>query len=340
VQAYVYDAAGRLTAVRDTVDGPAGATCTIRAYEFHDATNRTAVHTAGADGDTCPAPPSSATRAWTSDAADRHTDTGYAADAFGRFTTVPAVDTPTGKALTIGYHANDLVRSLSDGARTTTYTLDVDQTRIGSWTDAGDASTITRVHHYDGGGDAPAWTEENTTGPEAERYYTRNVGGIGGDLSVIHDSATGSTFQVANPHGDVVGTSGADGTLTSANGTADEYGTPRDTATTGSAATAGSAPSNAPPTPPAGSPSWASGSTTPPPAGSCPSTPSPAATPTPTSTAAATPSTAMTSTAGGRGGRPAREPCVGAKGWALAAVPAWESSPAAALRSASTTTTD
>jgi hypothetical protein len=92
-QTYDYDAAGRLKAVRDTVDGPAGATCTIRAYEFDDATNRTAVHTAGADGDICPAPPSSATRAWTYDAADRHTDTGYAADAFGRFTTVPGADT-------------------------------------------------------------------------------------------------------------------------------------------------------------------------------------------------------------------------------------------------------
>jgi hypothetical protein len=112
--------------------------------------------------------------------------------------------------LTIGYHANDVVRSLSDGARATTYTLDVDQTRIRSWTDAGDASTITRVHHYDGGGDGPAWTEENTTGPEAERYFTRNVGGIGGDLSVIHDSSTGDTFQVANLHGDIVGTTGAD----------------------------------------------------------------------------------------------------------------------------------
>jgi RHS repeat-associated protein len=52
-------------------------------------------------------------------------------------------------------------------------------------------------------------------------------------LSVIHHSTSGTTFQVANLHGDVVGTTGADGTLTSANGTADEYGTPRDTATTG-----------------------------------------------------------------------------------------------------------
>jgi hypothetical protein len=46
-----------------------------RAYEFDDATNRTAVHTAGPDGDTCPAAPSSATRAWTYDGTLRDTST-------------------------------------------------------------------------------------------------------------------------------------------------------------------------------------------------------------------------------------------------------------------------
>jgi RHS repeat-associated protein len=218
VQTYDYDAAGRLTAVRDTVDGPAGATCTIRAYQFDDATNRTAVHTAGADGDTCPAPPSSATRAWT-----------YAADAFGRFTTVPGADTakPLDGNLAVAYHANDLVRTLTQNGRTTTYTLDVDQNRVRSWTDATGGVTTTRTHHYDGSSDNPAWTDEGTG-------WTRNIGGIGGDLSAIHHSATGTTtYQLANLHGDVVGTTGTDGTLTAANGTADEYGTPRDTATIG-----------------------------------------------------------------------------------------------------------
>jgi RHS repeat-associated protein len=210
------------------VDCPAGATCTIRAYEFDDATNRTAVHTAGADGDTCPAAPSAATWAWTYDSADRHTDTGYAADAFGRFTTVPAADTakPLDGNLTVAYHANDLVRALTQNGRTTTYTVDVDQNRIRSWTDATGGVTTTRTHHYDGSSDNPAWTDEGTG-------WTRNIGGIGGDLSAIHHSATGNTFQVANLHGDVVGTGDTAGTVTAANGTTDEYGTPRDTSTIG-----------------------------------------------------------------------------------------------------------
>jgi RHS repeat-associated protein len=46
-----------------------------RAYEFDDATNRTTVHTAGPDGDTCPAARSSATRAWTYDETLRDTST-------------------------------------------------------------------------------------------------------------------------------------------------------------------------------------------------------------------------------------------------------------------------
>jgi hypothetical protein len=51
--------------------------------------------------------------------------------------------------------------------------------------------------------------------------------GIGGGLSAIHDSAGTTTYQLANLHGDIVGT------LTAANGTADEYGTPRHASTIG-----------------------------------------------------------------------------------------------------------
>ena len=120
------------------------------------------------------------------------------------------------------------------------------------------AVAATRAHHCDGSSDNPAWTDEGTG-------WTCNIGGIGGDLSAIHDSAGATTYQLANLHGDVVGTTGADGTLTSANGTTDEYGTPRDTATTGQRRYGRLGTSNAPATPPAGSPSWASASTTPPP---------------------------------------------------------------------------
>jgi hypothetical protein len=138
---------------------------------------------------------------------------------------VPAADTakPSGGDITVAYHANDLVRTLTQNGRTTTYTLDVDQNRVRSWTDATGGVTTTRTHHDDGSSDNPAWTDEGTG-------WTRN---IGGDLSAVHDSAGTTTYQLANLHGDVVGTSDTTGTLTAANGTADEYGNPRDTSTIG-----------------------------------------------------------------------------------------------------------
>jgi RHS repeat-associated protein len=49
----------------------------------------------------------------------------------------------------------------------------------------------------------------------------------------VRDSAGTTTYQLADLHGDVVGTSDTAGTLASANGTTDEYGTPRDTSTIG-----------------------------------------------------------------------------------------------------------
>jgi hypothetical protein len=110
-------------------------------------------------------------RTWGYDAADRHTDAGYTLDDLGRFTTVPAADTPNpaGGNTAVAYHANDLVRTLTQNGRTTTYTLDVDQNRIRSWTDATGGTTTTRTHHYDGSSDNPAWTDEGTG-------WTRNIG--------------------------------------------------------------------------------------------------------------------------------------------------------------------
>ena len=69
-----------------------------------------------------------------------------------------------------------------------------DQTARAATTCRADATggvTTTRTHHYDGSSDNPAWTDEGTG-------WTRNIGGIGGDLSAIHHSATCNTFQVAN----------------------------------------------------------------------------------------------------------------------------------------------
>jgi RHS repeat-associated protein len=140
-------------------------------------------------------------------------------DALGRTTTVPDGDALDSGAVTATYHVNDLVRSVGiAGGLTKTYTLDVDQQRVRSWTDG----TTTRTNHYDGDGDNPAWTQESATA------WTRNVGGIGGDLAAIYDSATSSAnLQLTNLHGDVVATTTTGSTALATTMEATEFGTPR-----------------------------------------------------------------------------------------------------------------
>ncbi|HWL36018.1 MAG TPA: DNRLRE domain-containing protein [Frankiaceae bacterium] len=219
-QAYTYDAAGRLTVAADSVAGA----CETRRYTFDAGGagngNRTKLETfaPGTEG-ACQTTTASSTVNSTYDAADRITTTGTVYDALGRTTTVPDADALDSGALTVGYHVNDLVRSIGiAGGATQTYTLDVDQQRVRSWTDG----TTTRTNHYDGDGDNPAWTQEGVS------PWTRNVGGITGDLAAIYSSATSAAvLQLTNLHGDVVATATTSSTALASTAESTEYGTPR-----------------------------------------------------------------------------------------------------------------
>jgi RHS repeat-associated protein len=219
-QAYTYDAASRLTKTQDT---PAGGGCTIRSYGYDADANRTSLNTKApaADG-SCDAAATGTTVTHGYDAADRITGSGYAYDAFGRITAVPAADAG-GTALTAGYYTSDMVRSLTQASTTRTWTLDPNR-RLRVRTDSGGA-TGTRTNHYDGDGDSPAWIAENA----GATVWTRNVGGADGDLAAIQDSASGTTLQLANPHGDVVATASLDPAATGPLATFDatEFGIPR-----------------------------------------------------------------------------------------------------------------
>lgn len=194
-QVYAYDNAGRLTSVKDTVAD----VCTTRVYAYDANSNRTGLTTypQASTDNTCQSSTGGTSVTWSYDAADRHT-TGYVYDALGRVTSVPASDAENNVALTVptsGYYANDLVRGLTQGSITKTWTLDVDAQRVRSWTDG----TTTKTNHYSGDGDIPSWTQESATA------WTRNVAGISGDLVAVYDSATAATLlQFANLHGDIV----------------------------------------------------------------------------------------------------------------------------------------
>lgn len=200
-QVYAYDNVGRLTSVKDSVAD----VCATRSYTYDADSNRTGLTTyPPAEDNSCQSSTGGSAAAWSYDAADRHT-TGYVYDALGRVTSVPASDTTNNVALTVpspGYHANDLVRGLTEGSTTKTWTLDVDAQRVRSWTDG----TTTKTNHYSADSDVPSWTQESVTA------WTRNIAGISGDLVAIYDSATSAALlQLTNLHGDVIATATTSG---------------------------------------------------------------------------------------------------------------------------------
>ncbi|MGW0435028.1 DNRLRE domain-containing protein [Micromonospora sp. NPDC003197] len=225
-QTYGYDAVGRLTSVADTV----AAQCTTRTYAYTAASNRTSMTTyvPAADG-ACQSTTAAGTRSWSYDTADRVNSTGYGYDALGRTTAVPAVDTavPASGALSVAYHVTDLVDRITQGTRTTDYTLDVAGNRIRSWTDNASGSVVQAVHHYDDDSDNPAWTQESAT------QWTRTVTGLSA-MAATWDSDTGQAeWQLRNLHGDLIASIRNGDAGVSSTGESTEYGTPRNPADVG-----------------------------------------------------------------------------------------------------------
>ncbi|MFD1936554.1 hypothetical protein ACFSKW_34290 [Nonomuraea mangrovi] len=155
-QEYGYDTAGRLTKVADTYNG----TCVTRTYAFTANTNRSRPDTYNpATNGKCSTTSTPTTTTYTYDEADRLTTTGYTYDAFGRTTTVPKAHASGGADLTIGYHADDMVASMTQGTTSRTFTLDPEG-RIRATTQTGGARPGMMVNHYDGQDDEPVWIAE------------------------------------------------------------------------------------------------------------------------------------------------------------------------------------
>ncbi|MEJ3748418.1 DNRLRE domain-containing protein [Actinomycetes bacterium KLBMP 9797] len=225
-QVYSYDKAGRLAEVRDIV----GERCTTRVYGLDKAANRTSLTEYGpaADG-TCQTGTAAASRSWSYDAAERITGAGYQYDTLGRTTAVPAADTanPAGGAVTVTYHANDLVDTITQGERSADYALDVTGERVRSWIDTVSGEPVTSTHHYSDDGDSPAWTQE---GPN---LYTRVIDGLAGFAGVWNSASGAVDWQITNLHGDVVATISGDEAGLSSTSEANEYGIPQDSTEVG-----------------------------------------------------------------------------------------------------------
>lgn len=235
---YTYDNAGRLTSVKDRtasatgvdITDPTATPCVTRTYGFDRNDNRLTKSTAssGPDGTCAVSGGTTVTRAY--DTADRPT-TGangsgtYVYDQLGRTTTLPESDAPNPAAgnITLAHYHNDLARSITQGATTTTFTLDAADRRTVETITEG-TTTTQKVRHYTNTGDNPTWV---TNGLESTRYVEL----IGGDLSLTVDQTGTADLTLANNHGDIATTidlpaSGQPASSIGGWNTYDEYGTP------------------------------------------------------------------------------------------------------------------
>ncbi|MBQ1021086.1 RHS repeat-associated core domain-containing protein [Micromonospora sp. D93] len=195
-QSMSYDDAGRLMTVQDIVGGQ----CTVRNYVLDSATNRNNANTFSPSvGGACQTATPTNSRTWDYDSGDRTTGAGYVYDSLGRSTEIPAIDAPSGGGVNpqISYHTNDMVRSITQGARTATYTLDVVSNRFRSYSDNASGATVTKRNHYSEDGDKPSWIDEGSS------VFSRPVEGLSSIVASFRNT-TGLTWNITNLHGDHV----------------------------------------------------------------------------------------------------------------------------------------
>ncbi|GAA3537814.1 DNRLRE domain-containing protein [Kribbella ginsengisoli] len=243
-RAYFYDAAGRLTQVRDRtgvagvdIEDPAQSACVTRTYSFDSNDNRLAktTNTSGSTG-ACPTGGGTASnRAF--DTADRPTSGAngqgtYVYDPLGRTLTMPGADAPTPQDgdVTFAYYDNDLAKSITQAGVTTSFTLDALDRRATETAVAGGITTQS-VRHYTDESDNPTWVTQGTT---TQRFTEL----IGGELALTVSQNGSGDLTLSNLHGDVVttvdlSTASAVATAISGWNDYDEYGQQRQhTATT------------------------------------------------------------------------------------------------------------
>jgi RHS repeat-associated protein len=220
-QQYSYDRAGRLTLVKDT---PSGGGCTTRQYAYEGEagkdSNRTQLTTrAPGIGGACDTSSEGTVQKYTYDKADRLTDEGISYDSFGRITSLSSKDAG-GSTLTTTYFSNEMVATQSQNGITNSYQLDANgRSRELKVTGSKEA---TEVFHYAGGSDSPAWIAKGSE-------WTRNIGGIGGELAALQPSSGEASLQLHNLHGDVVATASLSPTAKepTAKFEFDEFGNPK-----------------------------------------------------------------------------------------------------------------
>jgi RHS repeat-associated protein len=221
---YGYDNNNRLTNVEDTVLGQ----CTTHQYGFSKNGNRTSLTTGLPSSDGACQTSTTTTTSSIYDTVDRDTAGGYTYDRFGRATSTPSSQVTGGAALSIGYYSDDKVASLTQGAKSKSFTLDPAR-RLRQATDTTSGAEDRRIiNHYSSSADSPTWIASSSTAGSTWAWQ-RNVTGIDGGLAALQDSSGAVQIQLANLHGDIVATVDDDPNAlsTSSYFESTEYGAPR-----------------------------------------------------------------------------------------------------------------
>jgi RHS repeat-associated protein len=209
---YNYDKLGRLKTARETLTG---GNCTTRTYAYDKDSNRTAMTSIPGVAGACSSS-GGTTRSYNYDGADRLIATELNYDDFGRITSLPG-EFAGGKTLTTIYFSNDMVASQTQDGVTNTFQLDA-MLRQRQRLQAGGLQG-TEVFHYASASDSPAWTERGSS-------WTRNITGIGGELTGLQESGKEIELQLTNLHGDLSATAALSPSATALKATFrfDEFG--------------------------------------------------------------------------------------------------------------------
>ncbi|MGA7704927.1 MAG: hypothetical protein WB998_08540 [Solirubrobacteraceae bacterium] len=212
-ESYAYDTVGRLVEAQET---PSGEGCTVRLYGYDEESDRTSQTTRTPGGGGKCATEGGTVVEHTYDEGDHIADTGVGYDSFGNITNLPAGDAE-GHELATSFYVDGAVASQSQNGVSSSYALDpegrVRETVSG-------ASTI--VTHYDGPGQAVAWTGE------AVGKSTRNIPGIDGSLAATQTNGAEAVLQLHDLDGDVVATASLNASATKVLSTynSTEFGVP------------------------------------------------------------------------------------------------------------------
>jgi hypothetical protein len=201
---YGYDTLGRLTEVHET---PAGEYCKTRLYEYEAESNRTKQTTREPNSKKECATEGGTVQEHKYDEANRLIDSEITYDPLGNVIKLPSGDAE-GHALESTFYVDNAVATQTQNGVTNDYYMDPDGRVRETITGAKKA-----ISHYDGPGEAVAWTCEGAEKAEACESggkWTRNIPGIDGTLTAV-ENGKGATYetpilQLHDLEGDVVAT--------------------------------------------------------------------------------------------------------------------------------------